>query len=105
MSQQIKTVSQLDAQHTRTLKNDENQLAQLERDLADGRRRLHLQAPYSPMPSAASAPSVDDAPTPRLTDATQRDYFTLRAPIALAEQQITGLQAYVQQVCLNQIQK
>nr|WP_274376880.1 lysis system i-spanin subunit Rz [Candidatus Hamiltonella defensa] len=42
---------------------------------------------------------------PRLADATQRDYFLLRNRIDIAGQQITGLQNYVRQVCLNKIQK
>ncbi len=57
MRQHVKTISQLDAQHTRTLKNDENQPAYLERDLADGRRWLHLQAHCSPIPIAAPPPA------------------------------------------------
>nr|WP_320410283.1 lysis system i-spanin subunit Rz [Candidatus Hamiltonella defensa] len=48
---------------------------------------------------------VDDETAPRLADATQRDYFLLRNRIDIAGQQITGLQNYVRQVCLNKIQK
>ncbi|ATW22307.1 hypothetical protein BJP44_04090 [Candidatus Williamhamiltonella defendens] len=97
LRQKIKTVSQLDAQHTKALEHNKNLVAQLERDVADGRRRLRVKATCHDL-------STNTTP-PRLADATQRDYFLLRNRIDIAGQQITGLQNYVRQVCLNKIQK
>ncbi|CED79501.1 Phage lysis protein, endopeptidase [Candidatus Hamiltonella defensa (Bemisia tabaci)] len=105
LRQKIKTVSQLDAQYNKALEHHKNRVAQLERDVADGRRRLRVKA-TSPNMSAASSPSrVDDATAPRLADPAQRDYFLLRNRIDIAAQQINGLQDYVRKVCLNKIQK
>lgn len=100
LSQKIKTVSQLDAQYNKALEHNKNRGAHLERDVADGRRRLRIKATCPNMSASSSASGVDDATAPRLADATQRDYFTLRARISLAEQQITGLQEYIRQVVL-----
>jgi len=105
LSQQMKTVSQLDAEHTRALKNEKNRIAQLERDVADGRRRLRIKATCPNMSASSSPSGVDDATAPRLADPAQRDYFLLRNRIDIAGQQINGLQDYVRQVCLNKIQK
>lgn len=40
VNRQMQTVAALDLQHTRELEHDKNRIAQLERDVADGRRRL-----------------------------------------------------------------
>ncbi len=37
----------------------------------------------------------------RLTDAAERDYFTLRERIETITKQLTGLQAYVREQCLK----
>ncbi|WP_254591537.1 lysis protein [Candidatus Hamiltonella defensa] len=105
LRQKIKTVSQLDAQHTKALEHNKNLVAQLERDVADGRRRLRVKATCHDLSTNTTPSGVDDATAPRLADATQRDYFLLRNRIDIAGQQITGLQNYVRQVCLNKIQK
>ncbi len=46
-------------------------------------------------------PGVDDATSPGLTDAAERDYFTLRERITIITKQLTGLQAYVREQCLK----
>ncbi|AYB48655.1 peptidase [Candidatus Williamhamiltonella defendens] len=101
LNRQMQTVTALDTQHTKELEHDQNLIAQLERDVADGRRRLRVKATCPNLSAYSSASRVDDATAPRLTDATQRDYFTLRARLSLAEQQITGLQEYIRQVVLR----
>jgi prophage endopeptidase len=44
---------------------------------------------------------MDDATGPRLTDAAERDYFTLRERIETITKQLTGLQQYVREQCLR----
>ncbi|MCX2957540.1 lysis system i-spanin subunit Rz [Serratia symbiotica] len=100
LSQQIQAVSALDARHTRELENDKNLIAQLERDVADGRRRLQINAIYPAVPTGSPADRMDDAARPRLDYTAQRNYFTLRHRIEIAEQKINGLQDYVRQVVL-----
>ncbi|BGI52702.1 MAG: lysis protein [Candidatus Hamiltonella defensa (Ceratovacuna japonica)] len=101
LNRQMQTVTALDTQHTKELEHDKTLIAQLERDVADGRRRLRVKATCPNMSAASSASRVDDAPPARLADPAQRDYFLLRNRIDIAGQQINGLQDYVRQVCLN----
>ncbi|BBI91661.1 putative phage lysis protein, endopeptidase [Serratia symbiotica str. Tucson] len=98
LSHQMQTISVLDAQHTKELEHDKNLIAQLERDVADGRRRLQINAICPAVPTGSTATRMDDAARARFTDTAQRNYFTLRRRIEIAEQQINGLQDYIRQV-------
>jgi prophage endopeptidase len=69
-------------------------------DVAAGRKRLRVNA-KCPANGTASAPGLDDATGPRLTDAAERDYFTLRERIETITKQLTGLQQYVREQCLR----
>lgn len=93
-------VAVLDAKYTGELADAKSNIDQLERDVAAGRKRLQVAA-TCPKSGASSAPGVDDATGPRLTDAAERDYFTLRERIETVTKQLTGLQAYVRGQCLN----
>ncbi|WP_347003941.1 lysis protein [Enterobacter roggenkampii] len=90
----------LDAKYTGELADAKATIDQLERDVASGKRRLQLNARCSAN-GTASPPGVDDAASPRLTDAAERDYFTLRERIETVTKQLTGLQAYVREQCLK----
>ena len=48
------------------------------RDVAAGRRRLHIKAVCQSVREATTASGVDNAASPRLADTAERDYFTLR---------------------------
>ncbi|BAE74023.1 Bacteriophage lysis protein [Sodalis glossinidius str. 'morsitans'] len=100
LSRQIQTIAVLDLQHTRELEHDKKRIAQLERDVADGRRRLQINAICPAVPTDSTAARMDDAAGARLADAAQRHYFTLRRRIDIAREQINGLQDYARQVCL-----
>ncbi|WP_414479193.1 lysis protein [Raoultella planticola] len=71
---------------------------QLERDVASGRKRLRVNA-TCPKGNATGTARVDDASVPGLTDAAQRDYFTLRERIELSKKMIEGLQEYIYMQC------
>lgn len=101
LSHQIQTIAALDKQHTRELENDKKRIAQLERDVADGRRRLQVNATCPAVSTGSPTTRMDDATRARPTDAAQRNYFTLRRRIEIAEEQINGLQDYVRQLCFN----
>jgi len=91
-----KAVADIDLQRTQELEDAKSKIADLQRDVATGARKLRVSASCQP-----SKPSgMDDAASPRLTDAAQRDYFTLRERIEIANKQIAGLQDYINQVCL-----
>ncbi|HFD3847265.1 lysis protein [Serratia marcescens] len=91
-----KVVADIDLQRTQELEDAKSKIADLQRDVATGARKLRVSASCQ-----SSKPSgMDDAASPRLTDAAQRDYFTLRERIEIANKQIAGLQDYINQVCL-----
>lgn len=93
-------VAALDAKYTRELADAQENINQLERDVAAGRKRLQLNARCAEN-GTTSAPGMDDGSGPRLTDAAERDYFTLRERIETVTKQLTGLQAYVREQCLK----
>ncbi|YCI80358.1 lysis protein [Enterobacteriaceae bacterium] len=100
MQQRQRDVAALDAKYTQELEDAKANINQLERDVATGKRRLQLNAECRKN-STASPSSMDDATSPRLTDAAERDYFTLRERIETVTSQLTGLQNYVQELCLR----
>ncbi|MFT8210869.1 MAG: lysis protein [Symbiopectobacterium sp.] len=110
LNRQIQTVTALDTQHTKELEHDKNLIAQLEHDVAASRSRLHIKATCSKatcsnVSANTTSSSMDDATRARLTDTAQRNYFTLRHRIEIAEQQINGLQDYIRQVVLSNKQE
>ncbi len=93
-------VAALDAKYTGELADAKATIDQLQSDVAAGRKRLQLNATCKKQSTTGTA-SVDDATSLGLTDAAERDYFTLRERIATVTGQLTGLQAYVREQCLK----
>lgn len=93
-------VAALDAKYYGELADAKANIEQLERDVAAGRKRLQLNATCGAN-GAPGTTSVDDGTSPRLTDAAERDYFTLRERIETVTKQLTGLQQYVRQQCMR----
>jgi len=91
-------VASIDENRSRELTNAKNKIDDMQRDIDAGRRRLRLNASCQ----AAGTAGMADATAARLTDAAQRDYFTLRKRIETANSQIAGLQDYIRDVCLTQ---
>ncbi|EOC1534792.1 lysis protein [Cronobacter turicensis] len=100
MQQRQRDVAALDAKYTQELEDAKANINQLERDVATGKRRLQLNA-MCRKNGAASATSLDDATSPRLTDAAERDYFTLRERIESSRNMIEGMQDYIKSQCLK----
>lgn len=93
-------VAALDAKYTGELADAKATIDQLERDVASGKRRLQLNARCRAT-GASGTSGMGDASSPRLTDAAQRDYFTLRERIATVTKQVGYLQGYINTVCLK----
>ena len=91
-------VAALDAKYTKELADAQASIDQLERDVATGKRRLQLNATCKKQPTSGTT-SMDDAASAGLTEAAERDYFTLRSRIELAGKQIAGLQQYINEQC------
>lgn len=100
MQTRQRDVAALDTKYTGELADAYQTIDQLERDVASGRKRLQINA-RCPANGEASATSMDDGAGPRLTNAAERDYYTLRRRIETITSQLTGLQAYVREQCLN----
>ncbi|MBP0998462.1 lysis protein [Serratia fonticola] len=88
--------SAIDTHRTKELADAKSKIADLQRDVASGAKRLRLAATCN----AAATGSVVDGTSSRLTDSAERDYFTLRERIETARSQIAGLQDYINDVCL-----
>jgi len=99
MQRRQKSVAALDQKYMKELADAKATIDQLRGDVAAGKRRLQLNATCQRQ-SASGTASMDDAASARLTDAAQRDYFTLRERIEVAGKQIAGLQQYIREQCL-----
>lgn len=93
-------ISETDDRLTKELVSAKNEIESLRVDVATGVKRLRLSA-RCPATQKSSTTGVDDAPTARLTDSAERDYFTLRERAEQSRLMIIGLQEYVATVCLK----
>jgi len=93
-------VAVLDEKYTKELANAKAELDALKQCVDSGKCRLRLKAIYT-KDNCASTTGMDDATAPRLNNAAQRDYFTLRERIEVAIRQIEGLQQYIRQQCVK----
>ncbi|ANQ00944.1 lysis protein [Escherichia coli] len=100
MQTRQRDVAALDAKYTKELADAKSQLEDLQRCVSYGKCGLHVNA-RCPANGTASATGLDDATGPRLTEAAERDYFTLRERIETSGKMIAGLQDYIKQQCLN----
>ena len=103
MQARQQSLSALDAKHIKDLTDAQKQIDALERDVADGLKRLQLHArcPSVSAGNSSGSSGMDDGTGPGLTDTAERDYYTLRKRIEKARKQIDGLQDYIRQQCLN----
>ncbi|WP_193127417.1 lysis protein [Klebsiella aerogenes] len=100
MQTRQRDVAALDDKYTGELADAKANIDQLERDVASGKRRLQLNAKCTAN-GAASTGSVGDASSPRLVDSAERDYLTLRERITTITGQVSYLQEYIKEQCLN----
>ncbi|WP_041461120.1 lysis protein [Cronobacter malonaticus] len=100
MQRRQRDVVALDEKYSGELADAQGKIDQLERDVAAGNKRLRLNATCEKN-AATGAAGLDDGTGPRLTDAAQRDYFTLRERIETVTSQLNGLQEYVREQCLK----
>ncbi|QUG75457.1 lysis protein [Erwinia sp. E602] len=93
-------VAALDAKYTGELADAKAKLNDLQQCVRSGKCGLRVNA-SCPTGNAAIAGSVGDATSPRLTDAAERDYFTLRERISTITGQVSYLQQYIRGQCLR----
>jgi prophage endopeptidase len=100
MTVRQRDVAALDGKYTKELADAQAKLDALQQCVNSGKCGLRINA-TCPKGNTTSTTGLDDATGPRLTDPAQRDYFTLRSRIETAGKQITGLQQYIREQCLN----
>ncbi|ECU5461131.1 lysis protein [Salmonella enterica subsp. enterica serovar Muenchen] len=101
MQTRQRDVATLDARYTKELADAKAENDALERDVADGRRRLYVNATCPAMPTgkSTSAARMDNAASPRLADSAKRDYFTLKERVTTMQKQLEGAQDYIRTQC------
>lgn len=94
-------VAALDARYTKELADAKAENDALERDVADGRRRLYVNATCPAMPTGKSTSTarMDNAASPKLADSAKRDYFTLKERVTTMQKQLEGAQDYIRTQC------
>lgn len=101
MKHRQQELAALDAKNLQELADAQSEIEALRADVANNRRRLQLSATCGKSGTATGTTGQADATAPRLTDAAQQNYFTLRDRIAAATNQILGLQAYINTQCVK----
>ena len=86
----------IDKQHQEDLASAKAENERLRADVDRGNKRLQLAATCEPVRNGSTTTSGANDARPRLNDAAQRNYFTLRERIAQATSQINGLKSYIQ---------
>ncbi|EKN5943821.1 lysis protein [Yersinia enterocolitica] len=99
---QRQAVAAIDIKHTKELADAKSENERLRADIANGTKRLQLNATCTKPVSKTTGPaSIPDDASARLTESAQRDYLSLRERIGIATSQIAGLQSYIRTQCLN----
>ena len=88
-----------DRTRTEALNHELSKNADLQRDVADGLKRLPVNATCTV--AKTSTGGVADAGTAELAADARSDYFTLRNQLALNHEMILGLQDHVRRICLR----
>ncbi|KQN53260.1 hypothetical protein ASF13_16495 [Erwinia sp. Leaf53] len=91
-------VAALDAKYTGELADAKAKLDDLQQCVRSGKCGLHVNATCS-KGGTATASSVGDATSPRLTESAERNYFTLRERISTITGQVSYLQQYIREQC------
>lgn len=100
MTVRQRDVAALDAKYTGELADAKAENDRLRADVVAGKRKLQLKATCTPNGTPGTT-SLDDGSSPRLTADAELNYWRLRDGIATVTKQLTGLQAYVREQCLQ----
>ena len=102
MQQRQRDVAALDAKYTKELADARAENENLRADVAAGYKRLQVNAIcVSTADKTTGTTRVDNGVRPRLADAAQRNYFTLRERLMTMQKQLEGAQEYIRTQCLK----
>ncbi|HEK6332680.1 TPA: lysis protein [Yersinia enterocolitica] len=100
---QRQAVAAIDIKYTKELADAKSENERLRADIANGTKRLQLNATCtSPVSKPTGPASVDDVTGPELTPDARQNYFHLREQLVTAEKQILGLQEYIRTVVFDE---
>ncbi|MDH0356951.1 lysis protein [Morganella sp. GD04133] len=96
----IQSLHELDTMYTQELTNAKTEIDSLRDAVKSGTKRLSVKADC-PKAGADTAKVGRDESSPRLSEATERDYWRLREMMAENEKQTLYLQDYINTQCLK----
>lgn len=96
----IQSLHELDTMYTQELTNAKTEIDNLRDAVKSGAKRLSIKA-ECPKAGADTAKVGRDESSPRLSEATEQDYWRLREMMAENEKQTLYLQDYIRTECLR----
>ncbi|EIT9255063.1 lysis protein [Salmonella enterica subsp. enterica serovar Stanleyville] len=99
MQTRQRDVAALDAKYTGELADAKAENDKLRADVVAGKRQLQLKATCANRKARASGMDADSSP--RLTADAELNYWRLRDGIDTVTKQLSGLQEYIKEQCLN----
>lgn len=100
-NQQLKAIQQIDKEYQEKLQNAKIENDRLRDDLVNNVKRVYVKADCPALQDTTAATSKPDATTAQLTGNARQDYLRLRLEIDQVNNQINGLQSYINNVCLK----
>lgn len=97
--ERVQKLHELDTRHTQELTNAKTEIDTLRDAVKSGTKRVYIKADC-PKSGADTAKVGRDESSPRLSGATEQDYWRLREMIAENEKQTLYLQDYIRTECL-----
>lgn len=96
----IQSLHELDTMYTQELTNAKTEIDSLRDAVKSGTKRVYIKAECPKVRSDTTESGSDEA-APRLSEATEQDYWRLREMMAENEKQTLYLQDYIRTECLR----
>lgn len=96
----IQSLHELDTMYTQELTNAKTEIDSLRDAVKSGTRRVYIKADCPKVGTDTTKVGRDES-SPRLSEATEQDYWRLREMIAENEKQTLYLQDYIRTECLR----
>ena len=96
----IQSLHELDTMYTQELTNAKTEIDSLRDAVKSGNKRVYIKA-ECPKAGADTAEIGRDESSPRLSEATEQDYWRLREMMAENEKQTLYLQDYIRTECMK----
>lgn len=98
--ERVQKLHELDTRHTQELTNAKTEIDSLRDAVKSGTKRVYIKA-ECPKAGTYTTESGSNEAAPRLSEATEQDYWRLREMMADNEKQVLYLQDYIRTECLR----